>query len=519
MNLKINPSYIYIATFASFFFFWGINLLDFYNYYLILQQGDIGYFDLPDQYVEIGSNQTYQILSRIRLSYFILLLLIPIFYNFLRQKNSFLRAIFNDQKYIIFFILFIIAHFVLVKIYYHEIFAKSEIANLIYLLLLSIIYCHYRNIIIINFEKIITLYLIIFIAYSMIEGKDNFQLIALMDDATQNLMNSTGQCNVDLFLIDMLRKYLNISLSNSIYIENSHLAMMSIAVFFSCIYILVQAKKINILFLLLFLIEILIVLNNLSTTYFVCYFISQIVLLFFFFKKINVKFWIFTILLLSINSYLFFSDKNCTVKVTDFKVKDVLDKKLEKHANINLTTLVYKRSVILAFNTLKDHSLGWGIDGMDDATQNLMDNYETRFCTGLVPATGVTAKLTLEEQIAGMDEETKKTIKCSSGSSMTISEYLENPKKAPWRLASLNTKDGLSNFFKMFTEFGIFTFIVLFFFIKYILNIKNISSYHIFIIILFVTMCIRGVGYFNGGFIFCLLEFFYYKKFSNEFKN
>ena len=152
---------------------------------------------------------------------------------------------------------------------------------------------------------------------------------------------------------------------------------------------------------------------------------------------------------------------------------------------------------------------------MDDATQNLMDSYDTRSCPGLFhdPAD---QHMSLEEQIAGLDEETKKTIKCSSGSSMTISEYLENPKKAPWRLASLNTKDGLSNFFKMFTEFGIFTFIVLFFFIKYILNIKNISSYHIFIIILFVTMCIRGVGYFNGGFIFCLLEFFYCKKFFNE---
>jgi len=29
-------------------------------------------------------------------------------------------------------------------------------------------------------------------------------------------------------------------------------------------------------------------------------------------------------------------------------------------------------------------------------------------------------------------------------------------------------------------------------------------------------MCIRGVGYFNGGFIFCILEFFYYKKLVNE---
>jgi len=504
MNLKINPSYIYIVIFASFFFFWGINLGDFYNYFL------------PDQPATIKSNGPFPILRRIRLSYFILLLLIPIFYNFLRKKNSFLRAIFNDQKYIIFFILFIIAHFVLVKIYYHEIFAKSEIANLIYLLLLSIIYCHYRNIIIINFEKIITLYLIIFIAYSMIEGSQIYNFGFIGNDGEIYFKNE-GQCNSDLFLIDMLRKYLNISLSNSIYMENSHLAMMSIAVFFSCIYILVQAKKINILFLLLFLIEILIVLNNLSTTYFVCYFISQIFLLFFFFKKINIKFWIFTILLLSINSYLFFSDKNCTVKVTDFKIKDVLDEKLEKHDNINLTTLVYKRSAILALNTLKDHSLGWGIDGMDDATQNLMDSYDTRSCVGSKSLAN--HYMSLEEQIAGVDEETKKTMKCF-GNSLTISEYLENPtRKAEWRLGSMNTKDGLSNLFKMFAEFGIFTFIIFFFFIKYILNIKNISSYHIFIIILFVTMCIRGVGYFNGGFIFCLLEFFYYKKFSNEFKN
>ena len=151
---------------------------------------------------------------------------------------------------------------------------------------------------------------------------------------------------------------------------------MSVGVFFSSIYILVQDKKINILFLLLFLTEILVVLNNLSTTYFVCYFISQIFLLFFFLKKINIKFWIFTILLLSINSYLFFSDKNCTVKVTDFKVKEILEENLEKK-DTNLTTLIYKRSAIIALNTLKNRSLGWGIDGMDNATNDLMSNYNT----------------------------------------------------------------------------------------------------------------------------------------------
>ena len=475
MNLKINHHHIYIVIFTSFFFFWGVNIDDLNNFFKFYHSDELKYS---------------QFIKRFKLSYLIILLLIPIFYNLIRKKDYFLNGIFNYQKYIIFFTLFIITHFFLVKIYYHEIINKSEIVNLIYLLLVSIIYCHYRHFIFTNFRKILFFYLIIFISYSIFEGSQIYNV---------------GQCNNDLFLIDMVRKYTGISLTNSIYIENSHLAMMSIAVFFSCTFILVKEKEINILFLLLFLLEVIIVLNNLSTTYFVCYFFSQITLLFFLFKKLDTRFWIFTILLLSINSYLFFSDKNCTVKVTDFKVKDVIDQNLEKGAT-NLTTLIYKRSAILALNTIKNHSLGWGIDGMDNATANLMSKYDISSC--VVAINNVTKKY----------EDKNKT--CDN-SSRLITDYLaEDNKRASWKLVWLNTKDGLSNFFKMFTEFGIFAFIIFYYFLRYILNIKNINSYNLFIIILFVTMCIRGAGYFNGGFIFCLLEFFYHKKFiQNESKN
>ena len=475
MNLKINQHYIYIIIFTSFFFLWGIDLVSFV-YLFTPPDVNVKIFIQNLTSSETEDNIYYKSLSGFKLSYLIILLLIPIFYNLIRKKDYFLNGIFNYQKYIIFFTLFIITHFFLVKIYYHEIINKSEIVNLIYLLLVSIIYCHYRHFIFTNFRKILFFYLIIFISYSIFEGSQIYNV---------------GQCNNDLFLIDMVRKYTGISLTNSIYIENSHLAMMSIAVFFSCTFILVKEKEINILFLLLFLLEVIIVLNNLSTTYFVCYFFSQITLLFFLFKKLDTRFWIFTILLLSINSYLFFSDKNCTVKVTDFKVKDVIDQNLEKGAT-NLTTLIYKRSAILALNTIKNHSLGWGIDGMDNATANLMSKYDTRSCV-------------VEHNVVCKGEE--------------YIEYLaETNKRAPWKLYDLNYKDGLSNFFKMFTEFGIFAFIIFYYFLRYILNIKNINSYNLFIIILFVTMCIRGVGYFNGGFIFCLLEFFYSKKFFNELK-
>ena len=163
-----------------------------------------------------------------------------------------------------------------------------------------------------------------------------------------------------------------------------------------------------------------------------------------------------------------------------------------------MTTLVYKRSAILALNTLKDHSFGWGIDGMDDATQNLMSKYDTRTCS-VYNSVG-------DEVIVCTDEELQEF-------------WADTNKRAHWPLNFHNFKDGLSNLFKMFTEFGIFTFIIFYYFLRYILNINNLSAYNLFIIILFGAMCIRGVGYFNGGFIFCILEFFYCKKFFNEFKN
>ena len=476
MNLKINNNYIYILIFTCFFFLWGMSIGQFNNFFLI------PFYKILFLFGE--DIQVQKVIYKIKLSYIILFLLGPIFYSLIKKRNFLPKEIFNNQKYIIIFILFIFTHFFLVKIYYQEIINKSEIANLIYFFLLSVIYCHYRNFISINFKKIIIFYLIIFIGYSIYEDSQFYNL---------------GQCNVDLPLIDMIRKHFQVNLTNSIFLENSHLGMMSVAVFFSSIYILIQDKKINILFLLLLLTEILIVLNNLSTTYFICYFISQIVLLFFLLKKINIKFWIFTILLLSINSYLFFSDRSCTVKVTDLKVKEILEQDLEKKET-NLTTLIYKRSAIIALNTLKNRSLGWGIDGMDNATYDLMSNYNTNpYCNP--------GSVDYEDRIA-------KDQVCDHPNS--FDENGARKKFAPWNIGLLNTKDGLSNIFKMFTEFGIFTFIILFYFIKYIRNIQNVNPYNLFIIVLFITTCIRGVGYFNGGFIFCLLEFMYYKNYFNE---
>ena len=214
MNLKINNDYVYIIIFTSFFFLWGVDLKVFF-------------FQL-DPIKDHG--------SYFRLNFLILFLIVPILINYIKERGSLFKKIFNYQQYIIFFILFIVAHFFLIKIYYQEVIDKSEIINLIFLFLLSVIYCHYRNFILVNFKKILTLYLIIFLAYSVYEGSQIYNFGFYNNDGVLQFKNF-GQCNNDIFLIDILRRYLNISLSNSIYLENSHLAMMTIGVFFSSLYI------------------------------------------------------------------------------------------------------------------------------------------------------------------------------------------------------------------------------------------------------------------------------------------
>jgi hypothetical protein len=68
-----------------------------------------------------------------------------------------------------------------------------------------------------------------------------------------------------------------------------------------------------------------------------------------------------------------------------------------------------------------------------------------------------------------------------------------------------NSQDGTNNFFKIITEFGIFGFI-LYLIIVFSLISKKISLENKFFLFPFlITQSLRGVGYFNAGFILILL--------------
>lgn len=433
MKLKIIYNYIYFFFFISFFFFWDINLFSLKNYD-IFGIGKIKYLEIT-------------------LNFLILILLLPIFYLYFSKRNNLdLFKILKEQINILYLCLFVLIHAILISFFYNKHIVLEDYLTIFFIFALGIIYCKYRNFLFINFDKIIIIFIIILFIFSLF---------------SQSRFYNTGSCFADFYLISFFKKSLNLNLSNVFYKENSHLAMTIVGVLISITFFASTKKNnyLNIFFLILTLFLFIFILLNSSSTFFISYFVSQLIILIFFYKKISYYFFFYSFILLIISIFAFNSDSNCTKKISDFNVNDIVKKNITKEGK-NLTTLIYERSFIVAIDTLVNRPFGWGVNGTEIATVNLLN----------------------------------------------MPEYINIYIGAK----NLNLKDGLGNFFKIINEFGVFSFIIFFMFIRYLLHLKKISAYNLFIVALFITQCIRGAGFFNGGFIFCIFEFFYINTSSKQ---
>ena len=81
-------------------------------------------------------------------------------------------------------------------------------------------------------------------------------------------------------------------------------------------------------------------------------------------------------------------------------------------------------------------------------------------------------------------------------------------------LKSYNNKDASNNFFKLITEFGIFSLFIYLLILYSLLSNKISTENKIFLIPFLITQSIRGAGYFNGAFllIFFLLTIIQFKE-------
>ena len=169
------------------------------------------------------------------------------------------------------------------------------------LILFAVIYSHFRNFFKRYFLEILIIFFVILISFYIIEHSTFF---------------NTGECNNKFFLIYYFNQFLSKKLTNSIFVENSHLAMTIIPALIATFTFLTKSKRINssiinlkntkILVIFLVLIGIIITILNFSTTFFVTYSLSVVFLFIFLFKKLSFKFWLIIFSFLIINLVIFF---------------------------------------------------------------------------------------------------------------------------------------------------------------------------------------------------------------------
>ena len=122
----------------------------------------------------------------------------------------------------------------------------------------------------------------------------------------------------------------------------------------------------------------------------------------------------------------------------------------------NLSAAVLINSIDISLNTLKERPLGWGLNRYETAFDYYMFNLI------IIP---------------------------------------------PWyhEVYTLNYNDGASNFTKSLTEFGVISLLFLISLISFLFTKKINNKKKIFFLTLIITQLLRGAGYFNGGFAFCII--------------
>lgn len=414
------------------------------------------------------------------------IIIIPFFYLIFKNKNSYYLKL----KIIALLIFFFILTF---QIYLNdENVLLLDIVKVLFCLAIFLIVSYAYKKILINIDSLVNWYIFI-ICLSV-----SFGIFFFSKDSSFNI-----SCNLGWF-----------STNKFLYNENSHFGMTAVS---TLIYLIVRAgnnfSKLNILFMLLFFIITLLFLSN---SLLVGIIISLIFLLSTNFKLFNkmqlylciAAFTIYSVFLLSLpsckdrnlDSLEFFfkkyisnpvlsntddlnieqnkqnaaEEKNYVIKVqenTIFKQNDL---------KLNLSSSVHANSILIAFETFKEHPLGVGFD-----------QYKYAF-----------------------------------------SKYIYDTSKefdiyVPRLLKNLNQQDASNNLAKLLAEFGLFNFILVCFFIIFSLSKKIPLLYKSFIIPSILSQLLfRGAGYFNAGFIilislmvFVILENYNFKKYiKNKLK-
>jgi hypothetical protein len=315
------------------------------------------------------------------------------------------------------------------------------LASFLFFTLISIITFIYKDFILIYFEKFIIFFL------SLLS-----LLIVLFIYFNYDLIDKNYIYNFFYF-------------SKLAFSENSHLGMILPSIIFFYIYKSIDNYKYLIILFFIFCFLFFVF----SLTLFLGLILTSIVIIVSNYSMINKKcliilisLIIFSTLSIFFNSMLKdkFVNSSQVISQLDINsgIKSNFDEDMINKVEPNLSIEVYITSLKIAYLSIRENPLGYGLNNYQSASSKYMKTFNVH----------------------------DKNLKL------------------------LNLHDGSNNFSKIITEFGIFSFLILFFAYKFIFSKKIDLNYKFIILPNLITQTfLRGAGYFNGGYLILLLLLFF----------
>jgi len=375
------------------------------------------------------------------------------------------KSFFNKKlKFILFILLFLVTHYILNLVYFRFNFKLND---LFYLFVISV-YFLFINFYFEKIKKIFFFFLTIFLLIPFAQIILNFKnILAYLND--KYIFSYDQSCNLSSFFGPKIWTITNFEF----FTEPSHYGMIYCGVF-NYFYFKKLSTKFYYLLCLSFLLSITFFAS--ATLYFgllITSIVASIIIILNI--EIKKKLLIKSSLLILVSLILIISNPNCHKRITNIntltlfnleyktfkeEIKDPLKEEIKDLYPVNITSDVYKKSLILTVRALKSNIFGFGLNRFEDFHK-------------------------IEIEKIKNDYDLKKN-KIFFGN-----EGLE-----------LNWNDGRSNLSKLLIEFGIFSFILLIIFIIFSFDKKIPFDIKIFFNSVVIVQLFSGAGYINCGFLF-----------------
>ena len=356
----------------------------------------------------------------------------------------------------------IFLHLFILSSYYDFSLNKRDYFGLLYLIIIFLIIKKNKNIIYSNFHKILNYFIILFtLSYIFFFVYSNSDIVL--------------SCYNGWFFR-----------TKFIFLENSHFAIISVPLinYYSLYFSQLKSlSKKNLILLIFSIIFLLISYSNFSTTFLVGMALSQSMIVFK--NYFNSKLFFFSVYIITVCIVTLLSYEQCSERSFG-AIKPI------KEFYIFKNTQDLSENEIINIDQNKEFNEDFSKFKLQDI--NMSMSVET-FLVSLE----ITRKSFFEKPFGvGFNKYY-----------LSHSEYINKIILSDPDIKKNNIKDGSTNISKLITEFGVFgIFIILLLPIFYFRN-KKIDNLDFFLLSVISMQFLRGVGYFNGGFIFAYILLIY----------